>query len=292
MHTLRTLIAAVMLVAVCGGARATDTQRRSIGSDIGAQTTVVMCPQGSLLVGFLDVLGYWLYMIYPVCAPANGDGHWSSATIDRSHPLQNPGGLGAHNIEDFLAPTAACKPDAYVIGLEATVIPVVEGRQTYVLPGAMRPVCRTRSDATPWTFTSWRDWRRPTQELPWATPGAALDVPWDGPTGARSCRAGEAAVGLWGSTDAWLRSVGLVCRTWVAVRAVAVTARGPVPRPTERISERGAAGPTPVQQLPTRNAGVKGTLVHDAPDGSAQLCERYPPLCDKARWPPVIQPRR
>jgi hypothetical protein len=289
----RGLAPLVLSIAVC--ASAADRDRESIGMDLGTQRARAMCPAGAVLVGFREVLGYWLYMIYPVCAPADAQGRWTDAFIDRAHPLQNAGGLGVHGITDFLAPDALCRTGAYVIGYEASVIPVVEGDATYAMPGALRPVCRERNDPTPWTFTQWRDWKRATQKLDWASPQPALQVPWDGPSGARTCAPGEAAVGLWGAADAWLRSVGLVCRPWSAPPAIAAARIVPPRADPSRVTRSVVPAQTPEQaatqaqaQRVTGTLRSPGQMVVAAPS----ICQRYPTLCDGVRAPPRVAPAR
>jgi len=271
--------------------------RAPLGADISPalagtqEIQQVICPRGTYLVGFFEVLGYWLYEMRIRCSAINREGGWNG------NDFQPPGtqfvavgGLGAHGANDFLTSTRRCPLDSYVRGLTGVIVRVrdenASGLGVVRMPGLVNPVCGKRTSPVDF-FPEHviRDWERPQyQEIPWASFEEPEFVGWRGLTSPSTCQSDEVAIGVWGVRDSWLRSVGLVCDLYETVRprtpvelGADELARRPVRREAEDIAKSGASN--------AARQKITGTL---SPGGDATrapvqtgLCKRNPAACAK-----------
>src|SRR3954452_9000738 len=171
-------LAGAVILSLVGYAQTKD--RAPLGWDdtpplVGSQEIQrVLCPRHSYLVGFREVLGYWLYETWPVCAPIDRDGAWIDAPARTSESLVNVGGLGVTGVDDFLVTSQTCPADSFAFGLTGVIVRAKDenaGSTVFRLPGLIRPICHTRSSAVDLSpTTNIRDWRRPeSQGIPWAS---------------------------------------------------------------------------------------------------------------------------
>jgi len=216
-----------LLLPASGAAQPVD--RAPLGWDVapallpGQEVQRVLCPPRSYLVGFRQVLGYWLYQASPVCAPIDPEGSWVDGPHWTQEGLVNLGGLGAHGITDFLVVSLTCPWDSFAFGFTGVIVRARDesaGETVFRMPGMVRPVCHKRSspiDLSP--TSSARDWRRPEdQAIPWASFEEPEFVGWRGFESPATCRPDEVAVGVWSVRDQWLRTIGLVCDSFERMR--------------------------------------------------------------------------
>jgi hypothetical protein len=258
-------VALSLFFALPDRAFAEPLHRAGVGDSYG-EPRVVLCSPHHVMTGLREVVGYWLYMIRPVCRPVDVHGNLSDTEALASAELSNEGGLGAHGIWDFLVLTPTCPSGATVAAFDGSMIPVtdqqIEGAGAFLMPGYIRPYCRLAGSEELRRSTDTVGWRPPgNQEMPWASFQAPQSFALQAPAGA--CEPGTVAVGVWGHADQWLRSFGLVCQSVEEVR----------PR---TIAERGA------DRVPSRRVGVAsadlasaGPAARTAVNGSLQPCSRY-----------------
>lgn len=280
------LIGAVMLSLV-GYAQTTD--RAPLGWDdtpplVGNQEIQrVLCPRYSYLVGFREVLGYWLYETWPVCAPIDRDGAWIDGPARTSESLVNVGGLGATGVDDFLVTSQTCPPDSFAFGLTGVIVRAKDesaGSAVFRMPGLIRPICHKRSSPIDLSPTSnIRDWRRPEyQGIPWASFEEPEFIGWRGFDSPSTCRPDEVAVGAWSVRDQWIRSVGLICEAFERMRPrTAVESGAGVTGGTEVLgldqipTTRGLGPGTAGKVVWTRTRSESSTVVQSPADGELEL---------------------
>ena len=172
------------------------------------------CPEGKFLVGITArktdrIIGMSFACVTPKFGPA-----WTSANdvgiaVGKNNPIGDTHGGTAVN--------TTCPRDHFLIGFAGTV-----GR--YRGPGGigakavpaqlvadLAPVCRNAAKEVV-QFPRGRLWQADDNEL--------QDIPWDGQNGARTCKPGEAAIGLYMSYQAGANldpnyrfgDVSLVCK--------------------------------------------------------------------------------
>lgn len=275
------------MLSLVGYAQTTD--RAPLGWDdtpplVGNQEIQrVLCPRYSYLVGFREVLGYWLYETWPVCAPIDRDGAWIDGPARTSESLVNVGGLGATGVDDFLVTSQTCPPDSFAFGLTGVIVRAKDesaGSAVFRMPGLIRPICHKRSSPIDLSPTSnIRDWRRPEyQGIPWASFEEPEFIGWRGFDSPSTCRPDEVAVGAWSVRDQWIRSVGLICEAFERMRPrTAVESGAGVTGGTEVLgldqipTTRGLGPGTAGKVVWTRTRSESSTVVQSPADGELEL---------------------
>jgi len=280
-------LAGAVILSLVGYAQTKD--RAPLGWDdtpplVGSQEIQrVLCPRHSYLVGFREVLGYWLYETWPVCAPIDRDGAWIDAPARTSESLVNVGGLGVTGVDDFLVTSQTCPADSFAFGLTGVIVRAKDenaGSTVFRLPGLIRPICHTRSSAIDLSpTTNIRDWRRPeSQGIPWASFDEPEFIGWRGFDSPSTCRPDEVAVGAWSVRDQWIRSVGLICEPFETMRPRTAVESGASATSTTEIlgldqipAPRGLSPGIAGKIVWTKTRAESGTVVQSPADGELEL---------------------
>ncbi|HEY0313570.1 MAG TPA: hypothetical protein VGC56_13885 [Allosphingosinicella sp.] len=203
-------MAAAAAMVLCAPADAAPRDADGVGEASGSYRSA-MCPAHGVLAGLDLSVVYWLDVVTIHCVATDGDGIWTGTpttategTIARDKPFP------AGDLPILQASTHAvtCQSDTYITGLNmGTVLIGLSNKQGSIfLPWQMMGECRSRATGTVteagygWTYFG-------------DAPHGGL-TGWDGMNGARSCRAGEVAVGIWAySREDSIRKFGLKCQS-------------------------------------------------------------------------------